>query len=186
MEDSIQKRGHALEEIFFQHVDQLLIEKMRNEMKAEETVDALAHASGISAKDVLKSLVDLGVSAESLVCVSLIPLVAVAWADGIVQKGEENAILKAAAENGIAEGSSSYGLLVGWLKKQPASDLLDVWKAYMQAVKAKLDATAFHQMSESILDRAEQIATASGAFFKIVAVSESEKHVLQELRETLK
>jgi hypothetical protein len=185
MDNSIEKRGHALEEIFFKNVDAKLLEKMRQDMKEKEVSESLQHASGIKDQKVLQSLREVGVTAESLTALSLIPLVAVAWADGKVQREEREAILKAANESDIAAGSDAEMLLNSWLNVQPGPELMEAWKGYAACVKASLDATLFHQMSEAILNRAQQLAKASGGFLGLSAISLSESKVLDELKAVL-
>lgn len=182
MDNSIEKRGHALEEIFFKNVDAKLLEKMRHDMKEKEVVESLQHASGIKDATVLHSLREVGVTAESLTALSLVPLVAVAWADGKVQREEREAILKAANESDIAAGSDAQMLLDAWLDHQPGAELLEAWKGYAASVKASLDATLFHQMSEIILNRAHQLAKVSGGFLGLSAISLSESKVLEDLK----
>ena len=109
------ERGKTLEDEFFRKEDARLIEKLR-ELKAKEaTREELSRISGIKSTAILDRLIQLGVHAETLVALSIVPLAEVAWADGAIDAKEEQAILDRAAKSGVTPGSVSYDLLkAGW------------------------------------------------------------------------
>ena len=77
--------GHAcsrLESAFFLMQDRELMEQLRQESSLKETKEALKQVSGIDNDVVLDKLVELQVRPEVVASLSLVPLVAVAWADG--------------------------------------------------------------------------------------------------------
>lgn len=100
MSDSLNDRGKAIEDVFFNARDQDLIQKLKQEMAASEAREAMTLASGIDDDAVLDSLISCGITPESMASVALIPLVAVAWADNKMEDNEKEAILKAANEAG--------------------------------------------------------------------------------------
>ena len=180
--DPIHDRGQQLENLFFKQQDAKLLERIRQESENKEQREQLQHASGISDQAALDGLVAVGVTADSLTSVSLIPLVAVAWADRRMEYAEKVAVLKAAETVGLEKDSSGYQVLEGWLANKPSQELLDAWKGYVAAVKEKLDSSAFSQMQSSIMGRAEEVAKAAGGFLGMGnRVSESEQKVLDEL-----
>lgn len=181
MDESLFERGKALEERFFKQQDQQLLDQLRAEMQAEEGRKALASVSGISDDAVLDALVANEVSAESLTSVSLIPLVVVAWADGVMEGKERDAILQAAGLAGIEQGSASYKLLQNWLEAQPTSDLFDSWKAYVSALKGGLEPAAFGQLKTCVVGRAKSVADAAGGILGIGTTSAKEAQVLADL-----
>ncbi len=185
MDDTFEQRGKALEEHFFRQKNQELLEKLRRELESKEQIEALAHVSGIDDPAVLALLVESGIGAETLVCISLIPLIAVAWADGELQPEERKAILAAAQQTHIVPDSASYALLEEWMAERPGPELLEAWHQYMRGIKSKLNTTSFLQMRDSILKRAHEIADAAGGFLGIGRVSLSEKRVLKKLESML-
>jgi uncharacterized membrane protein YebE (DUF533 family) len=100
-EEAFGKRRHALEESFFEKKNRDLLEKLQQQVQTEESVSALSQASGITNEGVLKHLVALEIGPEAVAAMSMVPLVAVAWADGHMDKKERDAILKAADEQGL-------------------------------------------------------------------------------------
>ncbi len=185
MDDSLQKRGHALEELFFQKQNQMLLEQLRKKLEGEEVRETLKEVTGIADDNVIDQIAAAGITAESLVAFSMIPLLSVAWADGVVQTNEKEAILKAAAENNLQPGTLSFGLLESWLKQQPPHELLDAWRGYIVEIKRAMEPSAFNQLKATILRRAEEIARSAGGFLGMAAISVSEQKVLDSLAKAL-
>ncbi|MBX3416438.1 MAG: hypothetical protein KF851_02450 [Pirellulaceae bacterium] len=181
MDDSLQKRGHALEELFFQKQNQMLLEQMRKQLENEAIRETLVQVTGIEDVKVIDHIAEAGITGESIVALSLVPLLFVAWADGVVQPNEKEAILKAAAETNIDQGSLAYQLLESWLKHEPAHDLLDAWKEYIREVRRVANVTAFNQIKATVLRRADDVAKSAGGFLGMAAISVSEQKVLDEL-----
>src|SRR5262245_49613189 len=114
--DQFAARGRALEEAFFQIVDAKLLANLRNELAQMEEANKLAHVSEIMDQDVLRQLVKVGVTAESLLAMRFVPMIKVAWADGKISDSERAAILKAAESERVTPDSPSYELLRSWLE----------------------------------------------------------------------
>lgn len=182
MDESLKGRGKAMEDLFFAEKDQQLLKQIREEAASKEQREALKSASGIEDVAVLDGLVAAGISPESLTSVSLVPLVAVAWADKKMEDAEKAAILQAAEAGDISPGSASYATMEAWLDKQPGQDLLDAWKAYIVAIKDNLEPAALNQLKTSIIGRAESVAKAAGGFLGVGnKVSDVEQKVLDDL-----
>ena len=183
MDGSLFERGKALEDRFFIEKDKQLLQQLKQETAAKEQREALSSASGIKDDTVLDALVANEVSAESLTSVSLIPLVAVAWADGVMESKERDAILKASEKAGIDSDSASMKLLESWLQSQPGDDLLQSWKAYVSSLKENIDAAAFGQLKTTVVGRAKEVADAAGGILGIGKTSSKEAGVIAELEQ---
>lgn len=182
MTDSLHSHGKAMEDKFFNDLDKQLIENMKAEYAKQETREALATASGISDEAVLDALCEAGISPESLTSVSLIPLVAVAWADNKMEDAEVAAVLQAADVAGIKTGTPSYETVQAWLAKRPAAELTETWKSYIGALKDTLDEASLGQLKTSIMGRAESVAKSAGGFLGLGnKVSDVEQKVLDDL-----
>ena len=138
--DDLNSLGSKMADRFFKERDKELLEKLKQEVAGEGSRDALAAASGINDASVLDSMIASGIGPDTIASVSLIPLVAVAWADRKMEANEREAILKAATEAGITAGSASYAILEKWLDEQPDDQLLASWSDYVGAMKSELDA----------------------------------------------
>jgi hypothetical protein len=174
-------RRKALEDAFFRERDQLLLEKLRLEMETLEENRHLAHVSGILDDKVLTNLVKAGVRAETLAAVTLIPLVEVAWADGSVSDDEREAVLKAASENGVQEGSASQQLLNHWLKDRPDVRIIAAWKEYVGALAKAMPADSMHALRERLIGRMRSVAEATWGFMGLGRkISKVEQAAIEE------
>ena len=185
MPDADDRSPHhrELEDSFFASPRAGLRKRLR---EAEHTrthqMETLAEVSGIEDVEVLEKLVVLGVRSETLAALTLYPLVAVAWADGKVDRHERETVLRGAAECGVAPGSVSHQLLADWLEEHPAAVLLDAWKALVAELSRQVTAEWRLVFARELLARAQAVAEASGGFLALEKTSGSEQRVLDELR----
>jgi hypothetical protein len=112
-------------------------------------------------------------------------MVEVAWADGEIQDEERRAILRAAAERGIAPGSINHQLLDNWLRRQPTPVLIEAWKHYARALLGQLGPEEQRVMRERTIGSARAVAEAAGGFLGLGSISAVEKATLQDLESAL-
>ena len=130
----------------------------------------------------LERLAALGIGPDTTAALSLVPLVAVAWADGSIDDKERSAILSAAEEAGLGKENVSYQLLERLLSEPPSPDLLVSWKDYTATLSATLSPEARAALKQDLLARARAVAEAAGGFLGIGRkVSAAEETVLDEL-----
>ena len=179
----LRDRGRSLEDEFFRREDKRLIAKLTEMQAAETTRQALAAASGIAAPDVLDKLLGLGIRAETLAALSIVPLIEVAWADGSLDAKERQAVLDRAREVGVAPGSTAHTLLGAWLERRPDPKLLDAWTQMVRGLRERLGPAEAGRLEASLLDHARAVASASGGVLGIGAkVSAAEAAMLERLR----
>ena len=174
-------RKKALEDSFFAKQNQRLLEKMRAEQQKKETLEALRQTAEISDAEVLGRLVDLGIGADTWAALSLVPLVEVAWADGVLDPKERRAVLSGAEAHGVAAGSPSHQLLESWLERRPGPELLQAWGEYMVGVAGALSEPERKALRKQILGRARAVAESAGGFLGLKKVSVEDERVLAEL-----
>lgn len=182
--DFLEDRRTGLEEAFFAQQNEMLRQRLRQADDDKAKRDALAAASGIQDPAVLDSLTNLGIRAETLAALSLVPLIVVAWADGGVDERERAAILRAAEQSGIKKEDAAYHVFERWLHERPAPALLDAWKSYIRALSGTLDAGARAKLKADLLDRARTVAAAAGGFLGLGLshrMSAAEKAALADL-----
>lgn len=182
--EGMKERGRALEEAFFRKQHEQQLARLREQQERAEARDALCAASGITDDmELIDRLVDLGIRAETLAALTLIPLVEVAWADGKMEPREREAVLRGAQSSGLEPGSPSYGLLEIWTQDRPAPDLMQTWRDYIAALCAELTSEQRAHLEQRILGRARAVAEAAGGFLGLGnKVSAEEERVLAELR----
>ena len=176
-------REQALENEYFHRQELRLVDKLRAGMDREAQKRALAMHTPIKDEALLEHFVDLGIRVGTFSVLSLVPLIAVAWVGGKLDERERETILAAAAEHGLSKGSESWALLESWLAKPLDAELLEVWKDYIRALSKSLDPEARVQLKHNLLERAREVAEASGGIWRIKNVSPGEKSMLNELEE---
>lgn len=178
--DAFTRRRIALEETFFQHRDAELLARLRDELAHFEEEHQLSHVSGITAEKVLGDLIAAGVRAESLVAVRLVPMVAVGWSDGVVTVEERQAILSAAAQDGVLPGTAAHELLLRWLDREPDRRVITAWKEYVQEMVRLMPAEVTEQFRARVERLCQSVAHASGGLLGVGTVSGAERRCMEE------
>ncbi|MBN2188468.1 MAG: hypothetical protein JW699_03360 [Chitinispirillaceae bacterium] len=176
--------GRRMEDSFFIQQDKALIDKQKTLKRMAQTKEALAAVSGIRNDSVLQKLAELEVRPETLAPLSVIPLVAVAWADGSISKNEEASVLAGVRALGINEESVGYGLLKLWLSQKPPKAMLEAWSQYVRGIGEKMTVQEKEKLMHEVLSKARKVAEASGGVLGVGTVSPEEKAVLEEMEKT--
>ncbi len=182
---SFANREKALEDAFFHKVDAELLASLRSQMHARENLDELAAASGIRDRQLLQELLDLGITAENLLVLWLVPLTQVAWADGSVDLKERRAVEDAMAEQGFAANSPAWKLLESWLDHPPSEDVLEAWREYATSLIQHTDPDQRVQLEHELLGRARDVARAAGGVLNMGGVSRAEEAVLRQIEDVV-
>lgn len=176
------ERGRTLEEEFFRRQKAVLVERRRVEAQQLTARVALTAATGIRDDLLLDRLVAMGISADTLVALSLVPLAEVAWADGRLDSEEKLAIMKAASSAGLDEGGPGRRLVERCLAERPPAVLLELWRNYIESVCTELPESARKGLQRELLRQARVVAEATGGFGGILSrVSAHEEALLQEI-----
>jgi hypothetical protein len=177
----LEQRRTALEEEFFHKENERKLAKLREQLSAQETKEELRKASGMSDEAVLDRLVELGLRGPTVAALSLVPLIAVAWADHDLEEKEREQILQAAAGKGMEAGTPGHELLMSWLSRQPDDSLFEAWEGYMKALLAQLNDEQVRVLKNQILHMAKLVASSSGGFLGFGNVSGHEKKVIERI-----
>jgi hypothetical protein len=181
MGDPLDERRRALERAFFPSHAADYRQAIRLQEQEMAAVGALREASGIREEAILRSLAGLGIRAETLAALTMIPIVEVAWADGEMDEREREAILTGAESVGIEPGSPSHGLLRIWTDDPPAPDLFGAWRDFIAALRGELEAGEHRRLREKLVGRARAVAEAAGGILGEDPVSPEERRVLESL-----
>jgi len=178
----LDSRRMALEEAFFARHNEALRQGMIAADVADTRHDALTAATGITDLSALGRIEALGVGQETLVALTLAPLVLVAWADGAVAPEEAAEIRRGAAANGLKAESPAGTLLAAWLATPPPPALEAAWRDYVAALTQRLSAEARSALAAQVLSQARAVAEAQGGFLGLTGrVSGRERQVLDRL-----
>lgn len=180
-EVTLEERGRALENQFYEKENQEKLAAMKQKLDAQRTKEELRKASGMSDDAVLDQLVTLGMRGNTIAALSLVPLIQVAWADGAIQDNERTAILQGAHGKGLEEGSPGYELLQSWLTRRPSDELFAAWEAYIKALASQLNDEQNRLLKNQIVGFAKLVATAAGGILGFGKVSATEEKVLDQI-----
>ena len=180
-EVTLEERGRALENQFYEKENQEKLAAMKHKLDSQRTKDELRRASGMSDDAVLDKLVTLGLRANTIAALSLVPLIQVAWADGTIQDNERTAILQGAHGKGLEDGTPGYELLQTWLKSPPAEELFVAWESYIKALASQLNDEQNRLLKNQIVGFAKMVAAAAGGILGFGKVSASEEKVLNRI-----
>lgn len=177
-EGGLRRRGRGLEEGFFAKVERERVERLRAEGERREARRSLARKSGLDDESI-DFLLDVGIRAEVLPAVDWIPLVEVAWSDGEVDVAEKGVLLAAAEEDRIDFDHPAHRLLRSWIEQRPGPGLFDAWELHVSL------AGRTPEQRQRVLDRAGEVAQASGGLLGIGRVSGAESEVLEMIEALL-
>ncbi len=180
-EVTLEERGRALENQFYEKENAEKLQAMKGKLDTQKSKDELRKASGMTDEAVLDKLVALGLRANTIAALSLVPLIQVAWADGTVQDNERTAILQGAHGKGLEQGTDGYTLLQAWLSKRPSDALYEAWEAYIKALASQLNDEQNRLLKNQIVGFAKMVAASAGGFLGIGRVSASEEKVLARI-----
>ena len=184
--DNLNNSARSLEEAFFAKEDARLLKEMRERARTQERRAAMREVVRVDDAALIDHLIALGLEPQTVLALQLVPLAAIAWADGKMEPRERDAVLKAAAAQGVAPDSVAGQMLDKWLAQQPGANLVDAWKRHMRALWPQLSPKERDEIRASALDRARSVAEAAGGFLGLTSkISAEEQAVVDELTRTL-
>jgi hypothetical protein len=180
----LEDRRAALEEAFFAKHNEQLLARLREADAAKAAREGLAAASGLSDPALLDRLVGLGIRAETLSALRVVPLVLVAWADGEAPPEERAAVMGGAAAAGIAPGTTAHHLLETWLAHRPGPEIAEAWQAYVKALVAGMPSGERDALRAAMLREARAVADARGGFLGFAHRTSAQEAVVLHWIET--
>ena len=179
-------REAAFEAEYFRRKDAELVGKLKAVFHKKIEKQSIREATGITDEQLLDRLVALNLSGELMTAFELLPIIEVAWADGEVDERERRAILSAAQEQGIEEGSRAYEMLERRLREGPQEDARKIWFLYAEALRKTLSPQELETFRNDLLDVCRRVAAASGGLLNIsFTVSANEKRVIDAVSRAL-
>ena len=153
-------RRHALEEEFFKRQNDELLAAMRGRLESQQLSEALGGATGITDEHVIARLAEAGMSGATVMALALIPLVAVAWADGKLDEPERLRILREPQTAELSE--EARALLQNWLIEEPPPSLFQTWLEYIRALRTGMDSAGWQSLKDATSARSRAVAAAAG------------------------
>ena len=179
--------ARSLEDAFFARENAKLLQAMRERTAQQERREALRQVIKGADDALLDHLLSLGVNAETVLAMMLLPLVRVAWADGAIDAKERGAILKAADQRGLHPGTPGHDLLGAWLEHKPGESTVAAWGKYVEGIWPSLTPPERDELRERLLALARGVAEAAGGFLGLGSkISSAERVVLDEIEAALR
>jgi hypothetical protein len=175
------KRGH--EEEYFRRKDLELVEKMRQQAKAQQQLRDLGDKAGVTDPEISRELAELGFTPETVRLLPLIPVLELAWADGVTA-AERTMVIDVARARGIDEGSAADRQLAAWLEHRPDEG---VFRRAGRLIGALFESGGrFEYTPDDTIKYCEAIAEASGGLFGIRRVSPEERATIGRITNEIK
>jgi hypothetical protein len=186
MERKINLDAVDLEEAFFARENARLLEQLRSQSLQEQQRQELSKALRVTDEGLLDHLMELNLEPATALALTLAPLAVVAWADGEIQQKEREAVLQAAADQGVEPGSPGRQLLENWLKTRPDERLITAWKRYASHMLQSLTPSERDEMRRRLSTRIRGIAEAAGGFLGLTSkISAAERAAIEDLERAI-
>ena len=188
--DIFKERERGLEAAYFRDQDARLIEKLRESARLEEIAVALAEKLQVDNPELLRQVMDLGVTLDTAPAFLLAPLVQVAWAEGEVTEQEHKTVLRLASARGVEESSPAHVQLLAWLRERPADALFDTATEVIKVGLSVLPPGEREERITRIVQACHEVAKASGGLARLLGlgsgVSGEEESLLDTITTTLR
>ena len=184
--DAFESRRDAFESEYFHNKDVQLVEKLKGVFNRKLDREALRKATGISNDEVIDRLLAVNAKGELLLAFRLYPLVEMAWADGVADQKECDAVIAAAMKMGVGPNSEALSALKAWLKRGPAPDGRVAWYAFAAELRKTLNPQELEKFRQDLIEGAKAVAKASGGIMGVMfEISATEHAVLNKISEAL-
>lgn len=179
--DSLRDRGNALEDKFFADLDSQLLEELKAKQDRDSTLAEFSRVTCIKDESVLNSVIKLGISSQSIAALRVFPLIAVAWADGVVEESEREKIMEMASRHLGNADCPSYKLLRTWLEKKPSEEVQDAWLTYAKGLVEALSPEDAASLKQSLVEEVREVASASGGLLGWGSISKGEHVAMNKI-----
>jgi hypothetical protein len=174
-------RRRTQEEEYFRRQEQELIAKLQQRGREEAARTRMAERTGVADEEILKDLLALGYTPETVMLLHLVPLLQMAWAEGDVSDRERDLIIEAARARGIEKDSPADTQLATWLASRPSDEFFDRTLRAIGAILQTRPAEERDANERDLLSRLTAIASASGGILGFGRVSPQEQQVLARI-----
>jgi len=179
-------RGKAFEAEYFGRKEAALIDKLKLVFHKKIDKQSISEATRVTDEQLLDDLVELNLSGELMAAFILLPVIEVAWADGVADEREVEAAFAAAKRHGIHPGSKAYALLETRLREGPSKDGRRIWFHYAEALRKTLSPQELEQFRKQLIESCWRVAEASGGLLNLLfTVSASERRVIDTIERAL-
>ncbi|MEK6299855.1 MAG: hypothetical protein AABO41_03965 [Acidobacteriota bacterium] len=180
--DSFTDFRRSQEEEYFRKREAELLAKMKQRLRLEAERKELADVIGVADEDVLGHLQELGFTRDTVLLLYIVPLVAVAWADGAIASRERDQIFEVARLRGIESGSTAYDQLAAWLNKPPPEEFFREALRIISILLRSLPPEEQEAGKRDLVSYSTLVASASGGILGVGSkISSAERAVIESI-----
>jgi hypothetical protein len=188
-ENPLDKLRIAKEEEYFHRLEEALLREAKRRAKVLEERSEVAAVTHVNDELLLDELHELGFDRDTVNLLHIVPLVEVAWAEGVVTSRERELIHALAKARGVVPGTPAYETLAGWLSVKPSEAFFALALDANARMLAALPTDSRGAATEDLISQCKRVAQASGGFLGLgshISDSEAEmlKHIVAELKST--
>ena len=184
-DDALADRRRATEDDYFRKRDQQLIDDMRMQTEEKAARKRLSQRVGVADETLLQRIEAIGFSDESVPLLHVLPLIEVAWIEGIPSPEVEEHITMAARDHAVDASSHADRQLQEWLGSRPSDALFNEALHMISAIIQPWTAVQRERYVQTLLERCTEVAAASGGILGFGKISWRERELLDRIRETL-
>ena len=170
---------------YFDELEARIVQQLHEEAMTDEARSALLKSTGINDPKLIDELAKLGITADELVVLRMLPLVMVAWAEDHADLDEREVVKSEAKRLGIEEDSTVWIILDTWLRIRPPALSVDAWKRYLKGSFRKISVDAKKRLIEVTRNQMLSVAKASGGHLGFGKVSKKEQTMIDRLTATM-
>jgi len=179
--ESWSDRRRAHEDEYFRKRDQELVEQSRLLAEDQAALQRLAEAAGVDDEDILRDLQRLGYTPETVVLLHIVPLIEVAFADGVVSEPERAAIIAAVRARGVEPESPADRQVAKWLAEPPSAVLSDGTLHLLAALLHKRPPDERAAATRDLMDSCAVVASAAGGVLGFRSISDRERRTVDRI-----
>jgi len=153
------------EEEYFRKLDAELIEEARKRAAAEEEHRRIAEILHTENPEILAAVEKLGFTHTTIILLELVPLVELAWSDGIISPMERERLLLLAGERGVEADTPAYEQLTAWLEQSPSAEFFEGTWGAIEAVCESLPEGERQIRKDALIRTCHEFAVATCLHF---------------------
>jgi pSer/pThr/pTyr-binding forkhead associated (FHA) protein/tellurite resistance protein len=139
----------------------------------------------VNSEKLFEMLRYMGLRRDSAQVLVLLPLIEVAWADGVIQQAERDLILSVARYQ-FDFSDDALDMLDAWLSERPKEDYLVRGREVLKALAMRSSVGLSHSSLDDVLKFCNDVASASGGFFGVGRIHHRERAALRGIGEALR
>ena len=180
MKNALERRSKSLEESFFIAENQKLSDALHRKNEKRKFKKSL----GLKSDTLVDLFWELEIKPDTFTAVQMIPLVLVSWADGSMDDREREAVLAVAMDNKLYQDSKGWVQLKHWLNNKPDPKIFELWHEWIQEITQNMSEEDKRALERELVHNASEIAEAAGGILGVGSFADSEKQMINKLRQS--